>query len=132
MVPGEAMAVHHQGVGMVPEEVMAAHQEADMVLEEGSAADHHLLAGTAEGVVITALALALVGRHEDRRHRDTPQILTTALRAVWACRDRHLHKTNLWPEALRPAVTLLLARPSRWTSVLVAPLLRLSRLRLTA
>lgn len=132
MVPGEAMAVHRPGVGMAPAEVMAAHQEVDMVLEEDSAADHHLLAGTAEGVVTTALALALVGRHEDRRHRDTPQTLTTVLRAVWACKGRHLHKISLWPEALRPVVTLLSARPSRWTSALVARPPLLSTLRLTA
>jgi hypothetical protein len=96
--------VHHRGVAMD--------------LEEASVEVHHLLVGMAEDVAGTVLlewGLDLV----DHLHQDMEPILTTDPREEWhLLTDNALHpcKTNLWLGVLRPAVTLLLARPLRWTS----------------
>jgi hypothetical protein len=101
---------------------MVHHREVAMDLEEASVEAHHLLVGMAEDVAGTVLLewdLDLV----DHLHQDMEPILTTDPRVEWhLLTDNALHpcKTNLWLGGLRPAVTLLSARPLKWTSGLGA------------
>lgn len=103
------------------QEVVMAHREVAMVPEEASVVVLRLPAGTEEVVAAMALpvvwVLDLVGRLHHLAMAQTP---TTGLKAAWHCRDRLPHKSNLLQGVLRLAVTLLSARPSRWTSALAA------------
>ena len=98
---------------------MVHHREVAMDLEEASVEVHRLLVGMVEDVAGTVLLewdLDLA----DRLHQDMEPTLTTDLKVGWhrlTDNDRRPCKINLWLGALRPAMTLLSARPSKWTSV---------------
>lgn len=117
MVLHPAVTVLREAADTVPGEV-TAHREVDMGLEEASAEVLHLLAGTAgdvAGMVLLEWDLDLV----DRLRQDMELILTTALRVEWHLSTGNDHrpcKISSWLEALHPAMTLLLARPLRWTN----------------
>jgi len=108
----------HEAAHTVLEAAMVHHQEVAMGLEEASVEALPRLGGMAEDVA----DMALLGRDPDlvdRLHQDTEPTLTTDLRVEWHLSTdnaRHLCKTNLWLGVLRPAMTLLSARLSRWTS----------------
>lgn len=120
-------------VDTVPEAAMA-HQEVAMGLEEVSVVVLRLLVGMEEdvvGMVLLEWDLGLV----DRLHQDMEPTHTTDLRVEWRLSTDNVHnpcKTNLWLGVLRPAMTLLSARPLRWTSAPEAHQVRfLNKLRLT-
>jgi hypothetical protein len=108
----------HEAAHTVLEEVMDHHREVAMDLEVASVEVLHRLDGMAEdvaGMVLLERDLDLV----DRLHQDMEPTLTTDLKVEWHLSTdnaRHPCQTNLWLEVPRPALTLLSARLSRWTS----------------
>jgi hypothetical protein len=108
----------HEAVHTALEAVMVHHREAAMGLEEASVEVLHRLDGMA-GDVADMVPLERDPDLVDRLHQDMEPTLTTDLKVEWHLltdNGRHPCKTSSWLGALRPAMTLLSARPSRWTS----------------
>lgn len=90
-----------------------ADQEVDIV--EASVAISLLLDGTAEAVAVATVLVQV------DLHLVTAQTHITCLKEAWRLLSDSGHlKTNSLQEAPRPAVTLLLARLSKWTSARAA------------
>lgn len=89
---------------------LEADQEVDIV--EASVAISLLLDGTAEAVAVATVLVQV------DLHLVTAQTLITRPKEAWRLWSDSGHlKINLLQGTLRPAITLLLARLSRWTSV---------------
>lgn len=101
------------------EMLMGPEADQEVAIAEASVATSLLLDGAAG-----AVAVAMVPVQLDRR-LVMALTLTTHLKAAWHLLSDSVHlKTNLLQGALRPVVTLLLARLSRWTSVQATHLMR--------